>query len=190
MALADILLKAETMFQDVSFYLNKIVIVLVIIFAGLILGKIVESVLRRLFVRLEVDERLTELFKARRNYARAIRRTIVRVIYIATVAYALYELSVLREVFVVLAVIFIFIIGVSWALAGIDVIPNITARIDMRRRRIGVGDEITVHHKTGTIQGTIVDITLTDVRVRRRNGDLFFIPNAVFLRESLVRKHR
>jgi small-conductance mechanosensitive channel len=189
MALADVLLRAQTTFQDVSFYLNKVVIVLVIILCGFILGKIMESLLRSLFMKMNVDERLTKIFHAKRNYARAIRRTVVRIIYICTVIIALNKLAVVREVFVVLLVLVLFVVITSWVLAGIDVIPNLLARGSLHRRKITVGDEIVLTHPTGTLQGTIVDMTLTDVRLKRRNGDLLFIPNAVFLKESVVRKH-
>lgn len=188
MALADILLRAETTFQNISVYLNKIVIVLVIVFAGFILGKIVESILRRLFAHIDLDERMTKMFNAKRNYARAIRRSIVRLIYIFTMLYALSKLAVLEEVFTVLMILVLFTILASGVLAGIDVVPNLLARAQLQRK-VSVGDEITLNHSSGAMHGTIVDITLTDVRLKRRNGDLFFIPNAVFL-QSVLKRHR
>lgn len=187
MALSDILLNAETTFQDVSFYLNKVVVVLVIILFGFIIGKIAESILRRLFVQLDVDERLTRMFKARRNYARAIRRTIVRIIYVLTILVALDRLAVLEEAYAVLLFLVAVTALISIVLAGTDVVPNIIARSSLAKRKIKVGQEISLAHPTGFIQGVIVDMTLTDVRMKRRNGDLFFIPNAVFL-EAIVRK--
>jgi small-conductance mechanosensitive channel len=189
MALSDILLRAETTFQNVSFYLNKVVIVLVIIFAGFIIGKIIESILRRIFVKVGLDDKLTNIFKARRNYSRAIRRSVVRLIYLCTVLYALSKLAVLEEVFAIVVILVIFAILASWILAGIDVIPNLLARMQLHGRGIAVGNEVSVMHNTGMIQGLVVDMTLTDVRVKRKNGDLFFIPNAVFL-ESVVKRHR
>jgi small-conductance mechanosensitive channel len=189
MALGDLLLDAEIVFQDISFYLNKIIIALVIILVGFIIGKIAEGMLRRLFAKIELDERLTRMLKARRNYARAIRRTIVRVIYIITVLIALNTLSAFEEVIAVLLILAVFIILASWFLAGMDIVPNLLARGALKRKRIGVGDEITLVHETGVIQGIVVDMTLTDVRIKRKNGDLFFIPNSVFI-NNIIKKNR
>jgi small-conductance mechanosensitive channel len=188
MAIADLLLDAESLFQDMSFYLNKVTIALVIILFGLVIGKILEGMLRRLFSRIELDERLTKVFGARRNYARAIRRSIVRIIYVVTVIIALGTLSVLSEVFTLLLLLIVFVVLVSWVLAGIEVVPNFLARGALTRKGIRVGDEIVVMHSTGVIQGRVLDLTLTDVRLKRKNGDIFFIPNALFLRQAIVRK--
>jgi small-conductance mechanosensitive channel len=190
MSIIDLLLQAEGLFAAVSLYLNKIVIALVIVLFGFIIGKITESVLRKLLAKMDIDDKLTRLFKARRNYARAIRRTVVRMIYIATVIIALDKLSLVRPVFVMLMFLAIVVIIISFVLAGIDIIPNIMARAQLRSKRIVVGDEIVVTDRSGVIQGTIVDITLTDVHIKRRNGDLFLMPNSVFLRESMVKKRR
>jgi small-conductance mechanosensitive channel len=190
MAIIDVLSQAEQLFKSVSFYLDKLFIALVIILVGFIIGKIVESVLRYLFVQISLDDRLTKAFKAKRNYARAIRRTIVRIIYIATVLIALDKLSLVDPVFTLVTFLAVVVILISLVLAGMDVVPNIVARASLRRKRIAVGDEVIVNDKAGQIQGTIVDITMTDVHVKRRNGDLLFIPISVFLKENVMRRRR
>jgi hypothetical protein len=190
MALVDLLQQAENLFASFSFYINKVVIALVIVLLGFILGKIVESALRYLFSRISLDDRLTKLFKVRRNYARAIRRSIVRIIYFVTVLIALDKLSLVEPVYTVIMFLALIVIVISIALAGMDVIPNLVARASLQRKRITVGDEVLVNDKAGQIQGIIVDITLTDVHIKRRNGDLFFVPVAVFLREIVSRRKR
>ena len=188
MAWADVLSEADVVFQGMSFYLNKIIIVLVIILFGFIIGKIVESILRRVLAGLNTDEYLTKIFKARRNYARAIRRTIVRIIYLITILIALEYLSIVMPVLYGLLLCAIIVIIVSLVLVGIDIVPNLTARSLIRHKRFGIGDEITVIDRTGVLHGTIADITLLEVQLKRRNGDVIFIPNAVFLKDKVIRK--
>jgi small-conductance mechanosensitive channel len=190
MALIDVLVKAEELFSSMSFYLNKIIIALVILLFGFIIGKIIENLLRVVLARINTDERLFQLFKVRRNYARAIRRTIVRIIYIATVVIALQQVSLVRPVLLLLLFLTVVVILISFALAGLDVVPNIAARASLRTKKISIGDEVIVSDRSGVLQGTIVDMTLTDVHIRRRNGDLFFVPNSVFLRENITKKRR
>jgi small-conductance mechanosensitive channel len=189
MTLTEVLLHAETLFQNISVYLNRVVIALVIILFGFIIGRIVESILRKIFAKIELDERFTKAFGVRRNYARAIRRSVVRIIYLITVIVALISLNVIKEVFTLLLVIIVFVVLTSFVLTGIEAIPNFVARFSLLKKFV-VGDEVTFVHKTGVIQGTVVDITFSDVRIKRKNGDLFFIPNAVFIRESVVKRHR
>jgi small-conductance mechanosensitive channel len=190
MAFADMLFRTEGLFTDVSFYLNKIVIALVIILIGFVIGKVVENLLRKLLAKLNVDERFAKIFNRRRNYARAIRRTIVRLIYLATIIIALQKLSLIQPTLTILIFLAIIVALISLVLAGIDVAPNIMARAALRHKRIAVGDEVVFSGESGVVQGTIVDMTLIDVRIKRRNGDIFFIPNAVFLHESIVKKRK
>lgn len=186
--ITDIIVRAETLFTQVSFYLNKLVIALVIILFGFIIGKIVERTLRILLAKLDTDEKLARLFKVRRNYARAIRRTIVRLIYLVTILIALNTLRLLSPVIVMLVFLAVIVITISIILAGIDVFPNLAARATLIKKRITIGDEIVISTPGGNVHGTIVDMTLTDVHIKRRNGDLFFIPNSVFLNGYLAKK--
>jgi small-conductance mechanosensitive channel len=188
MGIADTLAGADALFQRASSWLNVIVIALVIILLGFILGKIVEGILRKLLLHFKVDERLSAAFNARRNYARAIRRTVVRIIYVATVILALRTLSLLEGVWMALLLIVALVALSSFVIAGLDVVPNIAARAVIGRRRLAPGDEITLMDESGSIHGTIMDVSLTYVCVRRRNGDMFFIPNALFLRDRVVRR--
>jgi small-conductance mechanosensitive channel len=190
MAIADVLLKAESIFASMSFYLNKVIIALVIILAGFIIGKIVESILRNIFARIDIDERLTKAFNARRNYARAIRRTIVRIIYVVAIIIALKQVALLVPVITMLEFLAVVVLLISVALTGVDVVPNLAARAALRHKRLMVGDDIVFTDETGVIQGTIIDMTLIDVRIRRRNGDVFFIPNAAFLKHSITKKRK
>jgi small-conductance mechanosensitive channel len=190
MAIVDVLLKAESVFTSMSFYLNKVIIALVIIMAGFIVGKIVEGILRNVFARMNIDDRLSTFFAARRNYARAIRRSVVRIIYIVAIVIALEQVSLFQPVLTLLEFLAVVVILISVSLAGVDVIPNLAARAALRHKRLAVGDDVVFTDQSGVIQGTIIDMTLIDVRIKRRNGDVFFIPNAVFLKQSIAKKRR
>jgi small-conductance mechanosensitive channel len=190
MAIAEILARAESLFASMSFYLNKIVIALVIVLAGFIVGKILESILRSLLTKMDTDERLAKIFSARRNYARAIRRTIVRIVYILALILALHQVSMVGPALTILEFLALTVLLVSFVIAGMDVVPNITARAALHHKHIAVGDEVSFSDETGVVQGTVVDMTLIDVRIKRKNGDIFFIPNAVFLKQSITKRKK
>jgi len=188
MTLSDLTLYASDAFATISPYLNRIIIALIIVLIGFIIGKLVEKLLRKLFSLLNVDERFARVFKARRNYARAMRRTVVRIIYTIAVLLALRYLSIMSEVLLVMLVLALLTFFISVILAGFDVVPNIAGRISLSSKRIVPGEEIILTDSSGTIHGVIADVTLTDVRIRRENGDVFIVPNALFLNGRLVRK--
>ena len=190
MTMNDVLVQAESLFASMSLYLNNVIIALVIILAGFILGKILESILRHIFAKLEVDERLTKIFSARRNYSRAIRRTIVRLVYVTAIILALQQVSLIKPVLTMLEFLAVVVVLISFMLAGLDVVPNIAARTALKHKRLTVGDEVVFTDPTGVIQGTIIDMTMIDVRVKRKNGDIFFIPNSVFLKQSITKRRK
>jgi small-conductance mechanosensitive channel len=186
--IAQVFTQAERLFAEVSPYVNAVVIALVILLIGFILGKILESFLRYAFTKLKVDERLTRLFSNQRNYSRAIRRTIIRLIYLAAVLLALHRLSLATPALIAVIALIILVVMISLVLAGLDIVPNIVARGQLRARGIIVGDELIYTDHNGVVQGTVVEMTFFEVRVRRRNGDLLFIPNAAFLNQSVTKR--
>ena len=188
MAFIDLLQHADVLFQNTAGYLNKIIVALVILLLGFMIGKIIEISLKKLFATIAFDEKMTRFFVAKRQYARSVVRIVARLIYVVTILLVLNRLSLLEETYTLLLLFALLIIVLSFVLAGLDFIPNIVARVACKKKGLCVGDEITLMDKSGVIQGTIVDITLTDVRMKRKNGDLFFIPLALFSKERVVKK--
>jgi small-conductance mechanosensitive channel len=189
MAISDILQSSEALFGRIAPAINELVVAIVIVLFGFVIGKILENVLRFLSARYRLDERLAKTFGAQRNYSRAIRRSVVRIIYLVAIIIALDRVALLRPVWLALLGLALCVVIVSLVLAGIEVVPNLFGRAAVAEKRLHVGDEITLYDQTGVIQGAIADVTLVDVRIRRKNGDLFIIPTATFLRERVVKRH-
>jgi small-conductance mechanosensitive channel len=178
MAVGDILVRADAVYQSAASYLNAIIIALAILFVGFIIARITGAALNKLFAILEFDDWCTGLFGRRRKYARATRTTIVRTLYLITMYLALRSLRLAGVAITVIAAILVAIILVSLAILAIELIPNIAARSRLRARHIGVGDEVEIDHSSGRISGKIVGMSLFEVQVRRPSGDIVFFPNA------------
>jgi small-conductance mechanosensitive channel len=190
MALQEFITGADAFFQEIAGSLNTVVITLVILLFGFVVGKIIDRVLRRLLADLRIDDVGVRWFKARRNYARTLRHTIVRIVYLATVLLALYWLSMLRIVLWLFVAAVILVGFISAVLAGVDIIPNISGAFALRRKRIQIGDDVTIIDKSGMVSGTIVEMTLLDVHVRRHNGDVFFLPNSAVVNDRVVKRRQ
>jgi small-conductance mechanosensitive channel len=65
-----------------------------------------------------------------------------------------------------------------------DFIPNFLAGIHiMRNNVIKKGDRIRVK---GT-EGEIIQIELTEIKVKTKSGDIIFIPSSLFVKEEFVK---
>lgn len=188
MALGDILVRADAIYQSASSYLNAIVTALAILFAGFIVARMTGTALAKLFVVTAFDARCARVFGHRRQYARSIRTTIVRLLYLLTVYLALRSLRLAGVAVTTLVAIVIAIVLVSLAITAVELVPNLVARSRLQARRIGVGDEVDIDHASGRISGKVVEMNLLEVQVRRPSGDVVFFPNASLLGVRITRR--
>ncbi|MDD9954215.1 MAG: mechanosensitive ion channel [Candidatus Woesearchaeota archaeon] len=189
MDLVLMLHSVESFFTQIEYYVNTLVVMLVILLAGFIVGRIVDRLVRKIFLRLELDNVVTKLIGFRRNYARATKTTIVNLIYIVTILLALRQIHADRIVVAFVLGLFLFIICVSVLLTGIEAIPNILAWLKLRKR-ISVGDRITVADPTGNIKGTVTKLMPTDTHVQLSKGDVVFLPNNELLHTHVTKRSR
>lgn len=188
MALSDAVQLAAVYFGRFSGYLNALVISLVILLSGFIVGRLTDRALRKLFLRMDLDDRLARLLRRRRNYARATRRTLVFAIYLASIYFALRELSADRLAITAITAILVLTALVSLALTAVEIAPNLAGRAHLARRGVTEGEVIMVRDEHGEMKGRVVRITLTDVQLRRANGDMVFYPTAAMLSAKVTRK--
>lgn len=187
MTLLDVLGSADKSFRLVSGYIDQYIIVVVVVLVGIILGGVADSILRRFFAEIKLDEKLSTLFGVRRNYARATRHTIVRSIYIFTILFALYDLGILLYVVyaVVGAIVLLLIIKFTQFL--LMLYPNAQSRFAVRNR-VKEGEVLTVFTAHGALTGTVGKIGVIHTRILRDNGDLFLVPHSTFMKSRLVRR--
>jgi hypothetical protein len=171
--LPEILSYAERMYTVVGPGLDKGVLVLVTLFTGFILGRIIDLLLEHALRSIKLDERLGSVF-AKRRYATGIRRTIVRLVYVVTVIIALRELGVAAEAILVVAIILALILGASLVAGIVEFIPNVVARVEMRRLK--PKQQIVVRTPQGSVTGAFLGFVLFDARVKRSDGVVFLVP--------------
>lgn len=188
MAISDILVKADAFFQSVVGYLNTVVTALVILLSGFIAGRLVDRAMHKLLLRLNFDDICYTLFGARRNYARATRRTIVYMIYLVTAYFVLLHLSLETFALVLVLSVLVLIVLVSAVLASIDIVPNIVGRRQLLRMGIDEGSRVNIRDDTGSFTAKIQQVTFIDTHLKRSNGDVIFYPNAALLKAKITKK--
>jgi len=167
------------LFDKISLYVNTLVIGLVILLGGFILGRIVDLVLYKSFLKLKFDDRCYAIFGVRRNYARATRNTLVYAIYVLTLYFTLKQLRLNTIAITLVLGLLLIIAFVSAIFAGIEVIPHFVGRWRLHQRGITEGVRIEVQDVSGTVKGVVDRITLSDFQIKRPGGDVLSYPNAM-----------
>lgn len=187
MDLTSLFKLADSSFTSAAKYMNPIVIFSVILLAGIMLGGIVNSILRRAFSELHLDERLSSIFKAKRNYSRATRHTVVRSIYLATVILALQYAGVLLYAIYLLCALVLILILVKLFEKMMVMIPNMRAR-PVIRTKVHQGETLTLFTQHGSVSGVVEYIGFFHSAIRGENGDLILVPNITFAKSRLVKQ--
>ncbi|MBR9700961.1 mechanosensitive ion channel family protein [Candidatus Woesearchaeota archaeon] len=179
---------AEETFLLVQDDLNTFVIALVILLLGFIVGRITDRALHKLLLRTEFDDRCFRIFGRRRRYAFSTRRTIVRVIYVLTILAALSEIGLAILAVKLFIGLLIFIVVISTIIGAIDMVPHLLGRRTLAARKVAVGDEISLEDPHGRVEGKVVGITLLELKLKRPNGDILFLPLASFVSNSFTKR--
>ena len=156
---------------------------LAILLLGLVLGRFLGKLVQRFFNQIEINKLLRqsnikvpveELFGSLVKY----------LVYIVSVVLALHQLGLTTRVLYALILIFILLLFAFIILAIKDFIPNVVAGIFvLRREHFKIGDIIKIQN----IEGKILDITITEIKLQTKNKDILIIPNSV-LQKTIVRK--
>jgi len=167
--------------------LNSLVAAVLILFAGLVLGKIMGKALRRLLKDLKLDETTKRVFKRQWTLERTIASTVSFLIYFAAIIMALNALGVTTILLTIIFAILLITLIISFLIAVKDLLPNVIGGMAIRQKDLfRVQDNIAFE----SIEGTVELLTLTETRLRRKNGDLMIVPNSVFVKTPVTRKRR
>lgn len=150
--------------------LTKLEIVLIIFFAGFILAKLADRIVRRLLSEAELNEVLVAAgFKPLSDVFGLI---IKYVIYAATLLVVLQQLGLTKLVLGVLVVLAVFLLGFFVFLTARDLIPNLVAWFFLRKKiKPFVGKKVCI----GSVEGKLVRFGFVGSTVR--NKDVHFVPH-------------
>ncbi len=169
---------ADGSYRAAASYLDAVVIALAILFGGFVITRIVETALGKLLNAVEFDALCARLLRKRRQYARATRTAVVRLLYIITVYFALRTVRLAGVTITVISWIIVAIILVALAISLVELLPNLIARSRLRARHIAVGDDLEIDHPAGKVVGRVIEMSLLELQVRRLGGDVVFFPHA------------
>lgn len=171
--------------------LINIVMAVLIFLLGIVVGKIVEKLLLKLFDLIELNKLIAKIIRAKPVIDMIIAKIVAYAIYVIALVMALNRLSLTSAVITTI-VIAIIIVMILFLIFGInDLFANLFAGLILRfRRKIKVGDHVRIDDKDRKIEGHIISMNILNMRLETGKEEVVFVPNmAVFKSEIVIIKN-
>lgn len=154
-----------------------------IILVGLLAGYIVSKLTKRILHELELNKILKDE-GVKIPLEEIITSFVKYIIYFIALIFALSELGLETIIFsIILGTVLLIMISFI-VLAFKDFIPNITAGFFIHQQGfIKKGDRIRVKE----VEGIVMHIDLTEIRIKLDNGDLVYLPNSLILKNEITK---
>lgn len=164
--LNQILSFADFVVVSVSPILNEIAAALLIVFIGLIIGKILGNVALRFFRDVKM------VFLKKYRLANTVSNVVSYSIYTLAIILALRYLNALWIVLVLVVLCFAVVLGFSVLFTIRDFLPNFFARSRVKKKY-----EVGKTYSIRKVSGVLENIGFLELRLRTKNGDIITIPH-------------
>lgn len=163
----------------------KIVTAIIIVFMGIVIAKIIEKLMLKLFELAELDK----LLKLKFSLSKVLARLFCYTIYIIAIAMALNTIGITRTVITVITLALIVLLIVLFVFGANDFLANFVAGLALRlRKNIKVGAHI--HVKDKNIDGHILSLELSRIRLETGKDEIVYIPHMALLKSGVKIIHK
>ncbi|MBI2670792.1 mechanosensitive ion channel [Candidatus Woesearchaeota archaeon] len=178
-----------SIFSDYTSFINdalvKLVSFVTIIIIGFVIGRFFGKLCYKILNELEIDSILTKRLNATVDIERIAGKSVQYVIYLVSLIYALNKIGVPLDIFYYLFLVVFFVFIVFLILETKDYLYNLfIGTFFINKKFLKLGQKI----KIKDIEGVIVKITATEIKIITPDNDTFFVPNAVLKKSSLFKK--
>ena len=169
-----------------DFTLN-LVASIVILIIGLIIGKFLSNLTKKILQELELDRVLKEQARIKLPLTQFISSIVKYVIYFIAIIAALNQLGLKSFILNSILVIIIVLLVIFMVLSLKDFIPNLVAGLFLyQKRNINPGEIIQVNN----IEGEVLNITLFETKIRTKNHEIVYIPNSILTKSMVIKKKK
>tara|TARA_Y100000310_G_scaffold345838_1_gene470959 strand:- start:7720 stop:8277 length:558 start_codon:yes stop_codon:yes gene_type:complete len=176
------------LFLDVQKILDplftRLAISLIILLIGLVLGRLAYKVLTKILKEIELDKIIKKITGVKIGVNEFVSATVKYIIYFVFIIAALNRLGIQTLAFNIILGGIILLVLLTILLSIKDFVPNFIAGLFLQNKGfVKVGDKIRVNE----VEGTIIEITHVESKIKTKNGDTLFVPNT-FLTKNQVLK--
>ncbi len=164
--------------------LTLFALAVLILLVGFIVGRILGKLIQRILHEFELNALMRKLFGLKLRLSELIGSLVTYVVYFVTIVIAFSTLGLEAVVARVIIYAALALIVLSIILGIKDTIPNMIAGFVVRRKLfIKEDDVITVNE----VRGVVKKMSMVDVQVLTRAGDMIYFPNALLIKSKVVR---
>jgi len=169
---------------DIPFTAIKLVASITILLIGLILGRFLSNLVKKILKEIELNNILKKELKLDWPIEQFLTSITKYLVYFIALIIALNQIGLTTTVlYIILAVILLFIV-VFIILAIKDFIPNVINGFLIQHRKLLKEGEIV---KIRDIEGKVEKITLTEIQIKSGN-ETIVIPNSILSKEIIRKK--
>lgn len=176
--------------QDLRTYfgpaVNNIITAVIILLIGFIIAKLAGRLVQRVLHEAELDS-LLKSAGAKVSFEIALARIAEYFVYFVTIIFALNQLGIAAFVLYILVIAAILVLIVSVFLGLKDFIPNFMAGWYIYRKGL-IKEKQNI--RINGVSGRVVKLSLLDVRIKTKKGDLIYMPNSIVLNSRIVKKKK
>jgi small conductance mechanosensitive channel len=173
-----------TTLNDITLNLVAAIVILII---GLIIGRFLSNLTRKVLHELELDKILKEQARIKVPITDLISSIVKYVIYIITVILALNQIGLRSFILNIILAILVVLLIIFMILSLKDFVPNLVAGLFLHQKRnFNPGDIIQVNN----IEGEVLSITLFETRIKTTNNEIVYIPNSLLTKSVVIKKRK
>lgn len=162
-------------------------VAIIILLAGLILGRLVGRFIHKVLEEIELNKILKRTTGIKFAIDEILANLVTFVIYFIAIVVALDQLGLASTLLKIVSVAIMIVIIASILLGVRDFFPNILSGIFIAQRRfLNKGDQV----KVGGIEGEIIEVNIVETRIRTKTGDIIYIPNSVLAKKEVVKLNK
>lgn len=164
----------------------KIIVAIVTLLFGLVFGRFFGKLSKKILEELEINKILREQTRIKVPVEEFISSLISYIIYFIAIIIALNQLGLTTTVLWIILITILAIIIIFIILAVKDFIPNIVSGFFIYQKGlIKKGNRI----KVKDVEGTVIDISLTETKIRTKSKDIVYIPNSILIKSIITKKN-
>ena len=163
----------------------NLIAAIVILLVGLVVGRFLGNLTKKLLHELELDRLLKEQTRFKIPLEQFLGSLVKFIVYFVAIIFALDQLGLQTAILNVILAIILISLVVFMILAIKDFIPNLVAGLILHQKRnIKAGEKIEVNN----IEGEVINVTLVETKLRTKSGDMVYIPNSVLTKNVVIKK--
>ena len=173
---------AFILYNYLSDILVKLIVAIAIILLGLVFGRFLGNLTKKLLHELEINRVLSEQAKLNIPLEEFISSIVRYLIYLIAVITALSQIELASTIFYILVGLILATLLAFVILAVKDFIPNaVSGFILHKKNKFKIGDTIEVNN----IKGKIIEISLLETKIKVKSKDIVFIPNSLLTKSEV-----